>query len=127
MISFLVHFIRQHFLIIICCVITALLWDKIRENTIGLETDPIEVKTDQRLLTVEELANFDGIHSKELYLSILGSVYDVTKGVKHYGPDGSYNYFVGKVEFLLKLEEKNLRNSLKWYILLQVKMHLSLL
>lgn len=96
MISFVVHFIRQHFLIIICCVITALLWDKIRQNTIGsLETDRVEVKTDKRLLTVEELANFDGIHSKELYLSILGSVYDVTKGAKHYGPDGSYNYFVG--------------------------------
>lgn len=76
--------------------ITALLWDKIRQNTIGdHETEPAEVKTDQRLLTVEELANFDGVHSTELYLSILGSVYDVTKGAKHYGPDGSYNYFVG--------------------------------
>lgn len=49
-----------------------------------------------RLFTVEELTQFDGIHNKDLFLSILGSVYDVSKGAKHYGPGGTYNYFVGK-------------------------------
>ena len=30
-----------------------------------------------------------------LYLAILGKVYDVTKGGKHYAPGGSYDFFVG--------------------------------
>lgn len=44
----------------------------------------------------EELAQFNGIHNKKLYLSLLGSIFDVTKGKKHYGKGASYNYFVGK-------------------------------
>lgn len=108
MISFIVHFIRKHFLIIICCVITALLWDKLRLNTFGRhETASVKSKSDQRLLTVDELAKFDGIHNNELYLAILGSVYDVTKGAKHYGAGGSYNYFVGKQQERKKMMQKN--------------------
>lgn len=116
MISFLVHFLRQHFFIILCCVITAILWPNLRkhfipeldgdyDDTLGLqpsEDDSI------RLFTVEELTQFDGIHNKQLFLSILGSVYDVSKGAKHYGPGGSYNYFVGK-----KIGEK----FLIWFII----------
>lgn len=30
-----------------------------------------------------------------LYLSILGQVFDVTKGEKHYGPGGNYHAFTG--------------------------------
>lgn len=98
MISFAVHFIRQHFLIIVCCVITALLWDKIKQNTFGgPEPSASESDSGQTLLTVDQLATFDGVHSEKLYLSILGSVYDVTKGAKHYGAGGSYNYFVGNI------------------------------
>lgn len=103
MISFIVHFIRRHFLIIICCVITALLWDKLSLYAFGgvekASSEPrtsSQLKSDQRILTAEELATFDGIKQKELYLSILGSVYDVSRGAKHYGAGGSYNYFVGK-------------------------------
>ncbi|CAH0549267.1 unnamed protein product [Brassicogethes aeneus] len=48
------------------------------------------------LLTKQVLQKFNGIHSPELYLSICGDVYDVTKGFKHYGPGESYNFFVGK-------------------------------
>lgn len=44
----------------------------------------------------DELAKYDGSEgSKGIYLSILGQVFDVTKGAKHYGPGGSYNIFVG--------------------------------
>jgi len=44
----------------------------------------------------EELMMFDGRDSsKALYLAILGSVYDVSLGRKHYGPDGSYGFFSG--------------------------------
>lgn len=31
-----------------------------------------------------------------LLLALLGKVYDVTKGAKHYGPGGSYQFFVGR-------------------------------
>lgn len=40
---------------------------------------------------IEDLA-VDG----KLYLAILGSIYDVTEGKKHYGIGSPYNYFVGK-------------------------------
>lgn len=45
----------------------------------------------------EALMMYDGSdHSKGIYLAILGSVYDVSSGRKHYGPDGSYGFFSGK-------------------------------
>jgi hypothetical protein len=31
-----------------------------------------------------------------LYLAVLGKVYDVSTGAKHYQPGGSYDFFVGK-------------------------------
>ncbi|KAK4875397.1 hypothetical protein RN001_011819 [Aquatica leii] len=48
------------------------------------------------LLTPSQLQEFNGISKPELYLTILGNVFDVTKGSKHYGPEGSYNIFVGR-------------------------------
>lgn len=49
------------------------------------------------LLSQEELKSYDGTGlSKELYVAILGSVYDVSSGRKHYGPGGSYSFFSGK-------------------------------
>ncbi|KAF0696600.1 Aste57867_12670 [Aphanomyces stellatus] len=46
-------------------------------------------------LTKETLASFNGVERPEIYLAILGQVFDVTAGTKHYGPDGAYRYFVG--------------------------------
>lgn len=43
-----------------------------------------------RVFKPDELVN-----SKQLLLAILGSVYDVSKGEKHYKPGGSYDFFVG--------------------------------
>ncbi|VDO46663.1 unnamed protein product, partial [Brugia timori] len=40
---------------------------------------------------------FDGTRpSKGTYLAILGRIYDVQKGAKHYGPGGSYHFFAGR-------------------------------
>eukprot|EP01118_Nematostelium_gracile_P006286 TRINITY_DN2021_c0_g1_i2.p1 TRINITY_DN2021_c0_g1~~TRINITY_DN2021_c0_g1_i2.p1 ORF type:complete len:169 (+),score=31.59 TRINITY_DN2021_c0_g1_i2:98-604(+) len=51
----------------------------------------------ERLFTVTELASFDGSDSKKpIYLSILGHVFDVSLGRKHYGPGGGYHGFSGK-------------------------------
>uniref|UniRef100_A0AAF5PRC9 Cytochrome b5 heme-binding domain-containing protein n=1 Tax=Wuchereria bancrofti TaxID=6293 RepID=A0AAF5PRC9_WUCBA len=49
------------------------------------------------VLTREQLSFFDGTRpSKGTYLAILGRIYDVQKGSKHYGPGGSYNFFAGR-------------------------------
>jgi predicted heme/steroid binding protein len=49
------------------------------------------------LFTKDELAMYDGgPNSKGLYISILGSVFDVEAGNTHYGPEGSYHIFAAK-------------------------------
>lgn len=104
MISFFVQFVRQHFLIICCCVVTAVVWPNLRTHLIS-DKQPLPAATQSdpaiRVLTADELAKFDGIHNEKLYLSILGMVFDVTKGAKHYQPGASYNYFVGEYFGLL--------------------------
>ncbi|XP_006641041.2 neuferricin [Lepisosteus oculatus] len=50
-----------------------------------------------RLLNEDELALYNGEPgSRGLYLSILGQVFDVGKGRKHYGPGGAYHFFAGR-------------------------------
>jgi len=56
----------------------------------------------ERLFTRSELSSYNGEKgSPGLYLSILGRVYDVEKGRRHYGPGGSYHGFAGNVTCLL--------------------------
>nr|CAD7568633.1 unnamed protein product [Timema californicum] len=55
-----------------------------------------------KLFSVNDLSKYNGIEgSKGLYLSILGKVYDVKKGKRHYGPGGSYHSFAGKTKKLM--------------------------
>ncbi|GAA6218436.1 neuferricin [Lates japonicus] len=50
-----------------------------------------------RLLSKHELSLYDGEEgSKGLYLAIMGQVFDVQKGHKHYGPGGAYHFMAGK-------------------------------
>lgn len=50
-----------------------------------------------RMLTEDELSLYNGEeNSKGLYLAILGQVFNVEKGRKHYGPGGGYHFFTGK-------------------------------
>lgn len=50
-----------------------------------------------RLLSISELSLYDGEEgSKGLYLAILGQVFDVQKGQRHYGPGGAYHFMTGK-------------------------------
>ncbi|XP_059208102.1 neuferricin isoform X1 [Centropristis striata] len=50
-----------------------------------------------RLLSSRELSLYDGEESsKGLYLALLGQVFDVHKGHKHYGPGGAYHFMAGK-------------------------------
>lgn len=82
--------------------ITAFLWPHLRENLV-VDVNAPKSGQNQNVLTVAELASFDGVKNEKLYLSILGSVFDVTKGAKHYGTDGTYNYFVGRYSFQISL------------------------
>lgn len=55
--------------------------------------------TPGRMLTEDELSLYNGEpNSKGLYLAILGQVFDVERGRKHYGPGGSYHFFTGKFD-----------------------------
>ncbi|KAM8975708.1 neuferricin [Pelodytes ibericus] len=50
-----------------------------------------------RLLNKDELARYHGsTDSLGIYLAVLGQVFDVQKGKKHYGPGGSYSFFAAK-------------------------------
>lgn len=86
--------------------ITAFLWPRLRQNLVVDDIQHDSKKTEDGLLTVEQLAAFDGKQNKQLFLAILGSVFDVSKGAKHYGPDGTYNYFIGKCYLYLSFDER---------------------
>ncbi|CAK6971854.1 neuferricin isoform X1 [Scomber scombrus] len=51
----------------------------------------------QRLLSRQELSLYDGEKgSRGVYLAILGQVFDVHKGNRHYGPGGAYHAMAGR-------------------------------
>nr|XP_057943154.1 neuferricin [Doryrhamphus excisus] len=53
--------------------------------------------TPTRLLSGQELSLYDGKKGSEgVYLAILGQVFDVNNGLKHYGPGGAYHFMAGK-------------------------------
>ncbi|BFI32579.1 hypothetical protein MPTK2_4g07220 [Marchantia polymorpha subsp. ruderalis] len=50
-----------------------------------------------KLWNSEELAKYNGSDPKlPILLGIMGSVFDVSKGRNHYGPEGSYSHFSGR-------------------------------
>lgn len=55
-----------------------------------------------RLLSRRELSLYSGEEgSRGLYLALLGQVFDVHKGHKHYGPGGAYHFMAGDSPSLL--------------------------
>ncbi|ESO02026.1 hypothetical protein HELRODRAFT_65888 [Helobdella robusta] len=62
-----------------------------------IEDDNIFIRKENgKLITEESLASFRGYDNDKIYLAILGQVFDVTSGKRHYGTSGSYSYFAGK-------------------------------
>ncbi|XP_055055398.1 neuferricin [Misgurnus anguillicaudatus] len=60
-------------------------------------TNGLSASAPERMLTEDELSLYNGEqNSKGLYLAILGQVFDVERGRKHYGPGGSYHFFTGR-------------------------------
>ncbi|XP_063531827.1 neuferricin homolog isoform X1 [Cydia strobilella] len=43
-----------------------------------------------------QLAEYNGLKKDKLYLALMGVIYDVTEGKRHYSSDAPYHYFVGK-------------------------------
>ena len=41
------------------------------------------------------LLHIKGVDGSTVYLAVLGQVFDVTKGRKHYGTGGGYEFFAG--------------------------------
>lgn len=105
MITFVKQFVRQHFILLSCAIFVTVFWPQLRRNlsffkdlsepTTNTRTGHTSSDNDMQIFTADELKQYNGIEKPQLYLALLGNVYDVTKGEKHYGKDGSYNYFVG--------------------------------
>lgn len=51
---------------------------------------------EERLFKAEELSLYDGNTSTEIYLAVLGEVYNVTEGSAYYGPGMGYSCFAGR-------------------------------
>ncbi|EDV95109.1 neuferricin homolog [Drosophila grimshawi] len=63
------------------------------------ESVAVEFNADPRgvLFTPAQLATYNGEKvGGDIYLALLGAVFDVSRGLKHYGPGCSYNYFAGR-------------------------------
>ncbi|XP_076277177.1 neuferricin [Lasioglossum baleicum] len=54
-----------------------------------------EANVDQKVFAQNELGKYTNLKDG-LYISILGQVFDVTKGAKHYGPGATYHVFTGR-------------------------------
>ncbi|XP_067641377.1 neuferricin homolog [Eurosta solidaginis] len=105
MFEFVKHLFKLQFLLILVAVLAGVYYNQIVNWIIketGNTTDAsISAKYDssalrEKLFTRHELAQFNGENGAPLYLAILGRVFDVTKGSKHYGTGCAYNFFVGR-------------------------------
>lgn len=113
MLSFFRDVIRQHYLILFIAIFSAIFWPQIKQQYYGyvgqtgetseksagkIDDTPANVPK-VKLFTQRQLSRYDGDKgSLGLYLSIMGSVYDVQKGAKHYGVGGGYHFFAGKCD-----------------------------
>ncbi|ALC48923.1 CG12056 [Drosophila busckii] len=50
----------------------------------------------ETVITQQQLAMCNGEDGNPICLALLGVVFDVSKGIKHYGTGCSYNFFVGR-------------------------------
>lgn len=104
MLHILKHSSQLHFLIATVAVLVVFYsWrgsekTKIDSPAASPTTTPTEA-AGEKIFTAEQLTLFDGSSSDEsqpIYIGILGRVYDVSRGRKHYGQGGSYSFFAGR-------------------------------
>lgn len=79
---------------------------------------------DQKMFTSIELKKYTNLKDG-LYISILGQVFDVTKGAKHYGPSSTYHAFTGRDASLAfitgEFNDKGLTDDISSLSMQQVK------
>jgi len=70
--------------------------DRLSSSSTSTSLHSIVRTSSDAVFSQEDLLMYDGSDSsKAVYLAILGSVYDVSSGSRHYGPGGSYDFFSG--------------------------------
>lgn len=66
-----------------------------RSDHVDLKDASPKVDTN-RVFTKEELAKYKGEDGADIYIALMGRVFDVTRGRDFYGPGGGYSFFSGK-------------------------------
>ncbi|XP_043273279.1 neuferricin [Venturia canescens] len=81
-------------------------------------------KIGESLITDNELKKYNNLENG-LYLSIIGNIFDVTAGAKHYGPGATYHLFTGRDASLAfvtgEFEEGSLSDDISSLSNLQLK------
>ncbi|XP_073828318.1 neuferricin homolog [Musca autumnalis] len=106
MLRFLKPIFKLQFLVIILGIVAGIYYPQIIEKLqstflgqsvdVSFESAQQQQQYQEKLFTKEELAQFNGENDGPLYLALLGRVYNVTRGAKHYGSGCEYNFFVGR-------------------------------
>lgn len=102
MITLIKQSIKDHHRILLVSIVVGFFLPLIKKNLNLYLTSTSTVTTanlnpnGERIFTLTELSEYNGAdNSKGLFIAIMGTVYDVEKGRKHYGPGNSYNFFAG--------------------------------
>lgn len=86
-------------------------WDCSTQNNVK-SGKYLTTETPVRVLSCLELSLYDGQEgSRGLYLAILGRVFDVQKGYKHYGPSGPYHFMTGDFTVLITVQYETYNQS----------------
>lgn len=86
-------------------------WDCSTQNNVKTGKY-LTTETPVRVLSSHELSLYDGQEgSRGLYLAILGQVFDVHKGYKHYGPGGPYHFMTGDFTVLITVKAETYYKS----------------
>ncbi|XP_015117787.1 membrane-associated progesterone receptor component 1 [Diachasma alloeum] len=97
--SFIAEIVKSPINLILVGVIAFLVY-KILKSKTKAEAPAVEFRELPRIrldFTVEELKSYDGKGADgRILVAVNGSVYDVTKGRRFYGPDGPYAAFGGR-------------------------------
>ncbi|XP_075154661.1 neuferricin homolog [Haematobia irritans] len=98
--QYLKHIFKLQFLIIVLAVAAGIYYPQIMEMLLGQRVDvsfeSSNAPNREYIFTKDELKQYNGENGQPIFLAILGRVYDVTRGAKHYGTGCEYNFFVGR-------------------------------
>lgn len=100
MITLIKQSIKDHHRILLLSIVVGFFLPFIKKNLNLYLTSTVITEnlnpSGERIFTLTELSEYTGEESsKGLFIAIMGTVYDVEKGRKHYGPGNSYNFFAG--------------------------------